>query len=385
MSSTERVSIEEAMKRLIEVNVANGNRITQLERQMEEIIKSFAEYREQHTSSSRDELTKMSETIESIRSMTVSCYEEGTSRFQSNQQQLQHMCNDVNLNRNGIVNRSHQIAGESGGVASYTIDENKGEMEGHAIGQSKAEVSPPETRTQTRNDVLGQPSQTTPILRESDVTHIRMASRVDSVNNRVKHSTISVSSPSASPEFYGRYTESPTQFLIRVQEYAQSVHSWDLATLVNGMSHFLRDSALEWYCQLQLSHRLPRTWTEFTELFLAHFNTPLRQAHQAREWHACWQGESESIDEFLVRLRALWREHKRKETERDLVKHLFCRMRNDVLSTIEISCNASLDEVVSEVRKIEGVLHRRARKEDDARLGKANETSNIDECEIVKN
>ena len=357
MSSTKRVSIEEAMKRLIEVNVANGNRITQLERQMEEIIKSFAEYREQHTRSSRDELTKMSETIESIRSMTVSCY--------------------------GIVNLSHQIAGESEGVASYTIHENRGTMEGHANGQSKAEVSPPETRSQTRIDVLEHRSQTTPILRESDVTHIRMASRVDSVNG-VKHSTISVSSPSASPEFYGRYTESPTQFLIRVQEYAQLVHSWDSATLVNGMSRFLRDSALEWYCQLQLSHRLPRTWTEFTDMFLAHFNTPLRQAHQAQQWHACWQGEGEGIDEFLVRLRAIWREHKPKETERDLVKHLFRRMRNDVLSTIEISCNASLDEVVLEVGKIEGVLHRRARKEDPP-LDQANETSNIDECEIVKN
>ena len=64
-------------------------------------------------------------------------------------------------------------------------------------------------------------------------------------------------------------------------------------------------------------------------------------------------------------------------------------MRNDVLSKIEISCNASLDEVVSEVRRIEGVLHRRARKKEDPPpppppQGKANETSHIDECEIVK-
>ena len=68
-----------------------------------------------------------------------------------------------------------------------------------------------------------------------------MASRVYSLNG-VKHSTISVSSLPASPVFYGGYTESPTQFLLCVQEYAQLVHSWDLATLVNGMSHFLRDS-----------------------------------------------------------------------------------------------------------------------------------------------
>jgi hypothetical protein len=94
--------------------------------------------------------------------------------------------------------------------------------------------------------------------------------------NSVKHSII-VPPSSAAPAFYGKHAESPTQFLIRVQEYAESVHSWDRSTLVNGISQFLRDAALEWYCQLRLSHRRPQTWTEFTDLFLAQFNSPVRK------------------------------------------------------------------------------------------------------------
>ena len=80
-------------------------------------------------------------------------------------------------------------------------------------------------------------------------------------------------------------TERPTQFLIRVQEYAESVHVWDRTTLVNGISQFLRDSTLEWYCQLRLSHRRPHTWAEFEDLFLVQFNSPVRKARQKQEWH----------------------------------------------------------------------------------------------------
>ncbi|CAF5228433.1 unnamed protein product, partial [Rotaria magnacalcarata] len=139
---------------------------------------------------------------------------------------------------------------------------------------------------------------------------------------------------SAAPAFHGKQSESPTQFLIRVQEYAESVHAWDHPTLLNGISQFLRDSALEWYCQLRMSRSRPKTWVEFTNLFMAQFNSPVRKAKQEQEWHECKQKEDETINEFLVRLRALWREQKPKETEADLVKHLFCRMRNDLLNMI---------------------------------------------------
>lgn len=180
--------------------------------------------------------------------------------------------------------------------------------------------------------------------------------------NGVKHSII-IPPASAAPEFHGQHSESPTQFLIRVQEYAESVHAWDRTTLLNGVSQFLRNSALEWYCQLRMSHRRPQTWTEFTDLFLAQFNSPVRKAKQEQEWRECRQKENETINEFLIRLRALWREQKPKETETDLVKHLFCRMRNDLLNMIGTPRNTSLDELIAEVQQIEEILYRRAKSE----------------------
>lgn len=129
------------------------------------------------------------------------------------------------------------------------------------------------------------------------------------------------------------------------------------------MSVFLRDSALEWYCQLRMSHRRPHTWMEFADLFLAQFNTPLRRARREQEWHDCWQRANENISEFLLRLRALWREQEPEGTDKDLVQHLLRRMRSDLSRMIKISSNASLDEVISETQKIEGILCRRAQEE----------------------
>jgi hypothetical protein len=191
----------------------------------------------------------------------------------------------------------------------------------------------------------------------------------------IKHSII-VPPSSASPIYHGRNTESPTQFLVRVEEYAESVHGWDLATLVTGVSQFLQNSALEWYCQLRLTKRKPKTWEDFKDLFLAQFNSPIRKARQEREWHECKQKENETINEFLVRLRALWREQKPKETEVELVKHLFCRMRTDLLSMIGVSRNATLDELIKEVQQIEDVLYRRAKGERLAKYNKLTTSTN---------
>ncbi|CAF3796224.1 unnamed protein product [Rotaria sp. Silwood1] len=110
-----------------------------------------------------------------------------------------------------------------------------------------------------------------------------------------------------------------------------------------------------------MSHRRPQTWTEFTDVFLAQFNSPVRRAKQEQEWHECKQKEDETINEFLVRLRALWKEQKPKETEADLVKHLFCRMRNDLINMIGTPRNVSLDELMAEVQPIEEILYRRAK------------------------
>jgi hypothetical protein len=223
---------------------------------------------------------------------------------------------------------------------------------------------------------MGHSFQTTPYMLEPDAKYITTVPQGLALSG-IKHSII-VPPSSAAPTFYGKNTESPTQFLIRVQEYAESVHSWDRATLVNGISQFLRDSALEWYCQLRMSHRRPQTWTEFTALFLAQFNSPVRKARQEQEWHECKQKENETINEFLVRLRALWREQKPKETEKDLVKHLFCRMRNDLLNMIGISRSASLDEVITEVQQIEDILYRRSKGERLTKQIKQTSSSNAE-------
>ena len=59
------------------------------------------------------------------------------------------------------------------------------------------------------------------------------------------------------------------------------------------------------------------------------FIPPIRNARQEQEWYECKQHENETINEFLIRLRAIWTEQKPKETEVDLIRHLMCKMRND--------------------------------------------------------
>ena len=182
--------------------------------------------------------------------------------------------------------------------------------------------------------------------------------------------TIVIPSSTNIPTFSGKYSERPKQFLIRVQEYAETVHNWNQSTLLTGISQFLRDTALEWYCQLRASHRRPHSWIEFVTLFLAQFNSPIRSARQQQEWHECKQRDNETINEFLVRLRAIWMEQKPKESEADLVKHLLCRMRSDLLSMLGVSRNATLDDIIVEAQKVEEILYHRykaQRKDESAR------------------
>ena len=74
-----------------------------------------------------------------------------------------------------------------------------------------------------------------------------------------------------------------------MQEYAETVHGWDQTTLLRGVSQFLRDTALECYCQLRVYHRQPETWVEFADIFFSQFNSPLRSACQEQEWYKCTQ------------------------------------------------------------------------------------------------
>ncbi len=82
------------------------------------------------------------------------------------------------------------------------------------------------------------------------------------------------------------------------------------------------------YHILIITHRRPQTWTEFVAVFLNQFNSPIRRARQEQLWKNCKQEENKTINEFVVRLRALWRERKLDETEDDLIRHLMCKMNS---------------------------------------------------------
>jgi hypothetical protein len=113
--------------------------------------------------------------------------------------------------------------------------------------------------------------------------------------------------------FSGKPSERPRQFLLRVEEYARTVNNWSTETLLKGISQFLKDSAVDWYCQLHHTNTLPTTWIQFSKRFLAQFHSPIRVAQQ----------ENETINEFVVRLRSLWLERKPDETEADFIKQLY--------------------------------------------------------------
>ena len=361
----EQIPLQEAMKRLVEYNKDSSSKITRLETQIDEICKGFEEYKEQNTSSVHQEVQNMSEKIEAIQSSNAIFQLETNSKLEEIKLHWNTMYADMKTDMTAILLKLGERPKEEDEEERSDIQEKD---------KTPLDKSLPRRLFQF-TDSKEEDIQRRGLLRPSYLTGADMLST--HALGQVKHSII-VPPASAAPAFYGKNTESPTQFLIRVQEYAESVHAWDRATLVNGISQFLRDSALEWYCQLRLSHRRPNTWTEFTDLFLAQFNSPVRKARQEHEWHECKQRENETINEFLVRLRALWREQKPKETGRELVKHLFCRMRNDLLNMIGISRNASLDEVMTEVQQIEDILYRRAKGERLAKQIKQTSSSNVE-------
>ena len=58
--ASEKVSAEEAVKRLMEVGATNASKINKLEGQIDEMLKVFNEYREQNANSTRAEFQTMS-------------------------------------------------------------------------------------------------------------------------------------------------------------------------------------------------------------------------------------------------------------------------------------------------------------------------------------
>ena len=89
--------------------------------------------------------------------------------------------------------------------------------------------------------------------------------------------TVAIPPSSAIPVFFEKHLKRPNQFLIPVQEYAEAVHGWDRLTFLNDISQLLKDTALEWHCQLRISYRRPKTWNKFADLFLPQFDSPVQE------------------------------------------------------------------------------------------------------------
>ena len=92
--------------------------------------------------------------------------------------------------------------------------------------------------------------------------------------------TIFLPPTSAAPTFSDKPEERPRQFLVRVKEYNQTVNHWSRDTLLQGISQYLKDDALEWYCQLRITTPAPHIWDDFVVRFLAQFHSPIRAAQQ---------------------------------------------------------------------------------------------------------
>ncbi|CAF4527082.1 unnamed protein product, partial [Rotaria magnacalcarata] len=119
------------------------------------------------------------------------------------------------------------------------------------------------------------------------------------------NNTIVLSPISSFPTFSGKPTDQPRQFLLRVVEYVRTINKWSTDTLLQGISQFLKDSALEWYCQLYITNNTPLNWSQFVSRFLAQFHSLIRVAQQEQEWSECKEQDNETINEFVVRLRAI--------------------------------------------------------------------------------
>lgn len=387
----DKVSTSEAVTRLIDSDKSNVEKIAILEKQVDDLVKSFEAHRDGNAQLIKDEVQKMgttlsetltntlsetltnaltgtfNEQVESVRSLTNTYHEE----VHQSQREMK-IALEKDIER--VFNKLDELVGRVDHLTRpYSNPQPKNE-------QNSAEISQPNYLPRSHA------FQMTPILRRAPEMPVNMNESQPRCSTSLAHElpltgfkqSIIVPPASAAPIFHGKNDESPTQFLIRVEEYATSVLTWDRNAITKGISQFLQDSALEWYCQLCSTHRRPESWLEFKEAFLAQFNSPLRKARQEQEWYKCTQKENEPINEFVVRLRALWREQKPKENEADFVKHLFCRMRNDLLNMIGVSRNASLDEVLTEVQQIEDILYRRAKGERLAKQIKQSSTSNVE-------
>ena len=171
--------------------------------------------------------------------------------------------------------------------------------------------------------------------------------------------TVVVSSTAPPPTFSGKASQHPRQFLLLLEQHAHTVNHWSQSTLLQGVSQFLKDDALQWYCQLHHSVDMPQTWDDFAERFLNQFHSPLRAAQQKEEWVTCKQEQDETINHFSVRLRTLFDEQKPTETDDDFKQQLFIKMRPDMLALLSFARSFPLRKVMLEAQKLEELFFAR--------------------------
>jgi hypothetical protein len=327
---SEKVTVEEAVQKLSEASNTNNTRLLELENKITEISLDITE-------KNKAESSNISSEIMSKLEQNQQQWDQLTSDVRNMKTEIKKICEAITMNQ--MSKNDDNEPNENKTFTPHT-DHNSSttdELFHHTkLGQHNT--------TQQIHHAEPNDSYTLAPERTSQTTH-----------------TIVIPPTSSIPTFHGIISENPRQFLIRLREYAETVNHWNEQSLLNGISQFLRDTALEWYCQLRTSHRRPQTWTDFVAVFLNQFNSPIRRARQEQLWKNCKQEENETINEFVVRLRALWRERKPNETEDDLIRHLMCKMKNNLLTMIGVSRYETLDELIFEAQKVEEILYQRSK------------------------
>ena len=84
-------------------------------------------------------------------------------------------------------------------------------------------------------------------------------------------------------------------------------------------------------------------------------------AQHQQQWNECKQKQEETMSEFIVRLPTLRVEQFSLETEADLVKHLFRKMRPDILNIMGCPRNTLLQDVLLEAQRVEEILYHRTK------------------------
>jgi hypothetical protein len=326
--TTEKISIEQAVQRLSDASINQTTHMTNLAKKLADIETVTEQQNQTITEKLTTDLStlvsNMVERIQTIQSQTQDWQTNTMTKLEEGQQQWNSLTDAVRDMKTEIQKVVATIIGNTS-----TNNTNHATEEYGSIPYAYRNTSTPNGTSD-----LSIPIDSTISNEHRQNHHTPGPTNLTISNSPVVH-TIVVPPTSAIPIFYGKISENPRQFLIRIKEYTKTVNQWD-------------DNAI------------PQSWTEFVDLFLTQFNSPIRRARQEQEWRECKQNENETINQFVVRLRILWCEQKQKETETDLIRHLLCKMRQDLLSMIGVSKCESIDEIVIKAQKIEEILYRRS-------------------------